>query len=118
MNCKELQEIITRNRFQIVHVYDEADQCIIDFKHPQVKVEPPVAYFLSSVVLNKKQGYIQTTVRSKVKGVKELYLEYCCEDNICVCRPHVNMEEQILSVEATFSQNPLAKFDRLLQEMI
>jgi hypothetical protein len=117
VSCWDLQDTIRRNRFQIVNVFEDAEKCIIDFKHPKIKVEPPVSYYLSSVALDKKDGSIETTVRSKVETFKELYLDYCCEDGLQVCRPHVNMEEKILSVEAKFWQNPRGKFDRLLDEM-
>jgi len=115
--CQQLQEIIRRNKYQVVNVSEDAEKCIIDFKHPKVKVEPPVSYYLSSVALDKEKGNIEATVRSKVETFKELYLDYCCEDNEQMCRPHVNMEEKILSVEAKFWQNPKGKFDRLLDEM-
>ncbi len=115
--CEQLKEIIRKNRYQIVNVFEDEEKCIIDFKHPKVKVEPPVSYFLSSVALDKRDGSIETTVRSKVETFKELYLDYCCEDNEQRCRPHVNMEDKILSVEAKFWQNPKGKFDRLLDEM-
>lgn len=115
--CKQLQEIIRKNRYEVVNVTEDEKQCIIDFKHPKVKVAPPVSYFLSSVALDKKKGNIEATVRSKVDTFKELYLDYCCEDSEQMCRPHVNMEEKILSVEAKFWQNPKEKFDRLLDEM-
>lgn len=100
--CEQLQEIIRKNKYEVVKVYEEEGKCIIDFKHPKVKVEPPVAYYLSSVVLDT---------------FKELYLDYCCENSEQMCRPHVNMEEKILSVEARFWQNPKEKFSRLLDEM-
>jgi hypothetical protein len=115
--CREIQEIIRKRGYEIVDVREDEEKCIVDFKHPKVKVEFPVAYYLSSVVLNKKDGSIETTVRSKVEGVKELYLDYCCEDGEQVCRPHVDMEAGILSVEAKFHQNPKEKFDSLLKEM-
>jgi hypothetical protein len=115
--CQQLQEIIRQNRYQVVNVVEDEEKCIIDFKHPKVKVEPPVSYYLSSVALKKKDGSIETTVRSKIETFKELYLDYCCEDSEQMCRPHVNMEEKILSVEAKFWQNPKGKFDRLLDEM-
>jgi hypothetical protein len=117
LTCREIQEIICERGYKVVDVREDEERCIVDFRHPRVKVEFPVAYFLSSVVLNKKDGSIETTVRNKVEGVKELYLDYCCEDGIQMCRPHVNMEEKILSVEAKFQQNPKGKFDRLLDEM-
>lgn len=118
ISCQDLQNVIKRNRFQVTRVVEDGGRCIIDFKHPKVKVEPPVAYYLSSVALDKERGSIETTVRSRVETYKELYLDYCCEDSEWRCRPHVNMEDKILSVEATFYQNPKAKFDRLLGEMI
>jgi hypothetical protein len=113
MECQQLKDIIKKNGFDIVNVDEK--RCIIDFKHPKIVLEPPVAYYLSSVVL--KDG-VETIVRSKVEGGKELYLDYCCENGENVCRPHVHMGDKILSVEAKFHQNPMEKFNRLLQEMI
>lgn len=115
--CEQLQEIIRKNKYEVVRVLEENQKCIIDFKHPKVKVEPPVSYYLSSVVLDKEKGNIEATVRSKVDTFKELYLDYCCEDSEQMCRPHVNMEDKILSVEAKFWQKPKEKFGRLLDEM-
>jgi len=117
LTCKQLQEIIQKNGFQVVNITEDEEKCIIDFKHPKVKVEYPATYYLSSVFLNKKEGNIETTVRSKVERFKELYLDYCCEDGLQVCRPHVNMEDGILSVEARFREIPKEKFNRLLDEM-
>jgi hypothetical protein len=117
MKCSELQEIIKKKGFEVTKVIEDEEKCIVDFKHPKIKVEPPVAYFLSSAVLNKKDNSIETTVRSKVEDYKELYLDYCCEGEEQVCRPHVSMEEKILSVEARFHKNPKEKFERLLDEI-
>lgn len=117
VSCEQLKDVIKKNRYEVVNVVENGHKCIIDFKHPKVKLEPPVSYFLSSVALDKERNFIETTVRSKVETFKELYLDYCCEDSEWRCRPHVNMEEKILSVEATFHQNPKGKFDRLLDEM-
>jgi len=115
--CDRLREIIIRNGFEIWSTHEDSEKCGIDFRHPKIKVEPPVGYFLSSVVYYKDRDCLETTVRSKVTTFKELYLDYCCEDSNCVCRPHVNMEEKILSVEATFCEKPFEKFSRLLDEM-
>lgn len=115
--CSQLQGVIRKNKYEVVATKEDEKSCIIDFKHPKVKVEPPVSYFLSSVALDKETGSIETTVRSKVDTFKELYLDYCCEDSEQMCRPHVNMEEKILSVEAKFWHNPKGKFERLLDEM-
>ena len=117
ITCQQLHETIRKNRYEVVNVTEDEKYCIIDFKHPKVEVMPPVSYFLSSVVLDKKDNHIDVTVRSKVDTFKELYLDYCCEDGEQMCRPHVNMEEKILSVEAKFWQKPIEKLDRLLDEM-
>jgi hypothetical protein len=116
LTCREIQEIIRKNGYEIVNVQEGEGLCIVDFRHPKVKVQLPVAWYLSSVVL-RGDGSIETTVRSKVEGVKELYLDYCCENGEHVCRPHVDMVTGILSVEAKFRQNPKEKFDSLLKEM-
>ena len=115
--CSELEEIIRKCGFEVVNVFEDDKKCIIDFKHPKIKVERPVAYFLSSVFLNKEDGSIETTVRSRVDTFKELYLDYCCEDGEQKCRPHVNMEEKIFSVEARFRTKSGEKFKYLLNEM-
>ncbi len=117
LSCRELEDIIRRNRYQVIKKIEDEEKCIIDFKHPRVEIEPPVSYYLSSVVLNKKDGSIEATVRSRVESFKELYLDYCCEDGEQRCRPHVNMKEKILSVEAKFWKNSIEKFNRLLDEM-
>jgi len=118
LSCQELADLIRKRGYEIIRVQDEADKCIIDFRHPKVKIERPVAYFLSSVALDKKDGHIETTVRSKVDTYKELYLDYCCEDSEMCCRPHVSMEEKILSVEAKFHKSPKKKFDQLISELL
>jgi hypothetical protein len=117
VTCRDLQDIIHKHGYQVVNKVEDVKGCIIDFKHPRIEVRPPVNYFLSSVALNKEDGSIETTVRSKIKDYKELYLDYCCEDNTQVCRPHVLMDEKVLSVQAYFRENPKEKFERLLQEM-
>jgi len=117
----ELEGIIRKHGFIISNRNEIGDNCIIDFRHPKIKPEPPVSYFTSAVQVNKKTNVLTATIRSKVEGFKELYLDYCCEreNGYCNqrCRPHVNMNENVLSVEATFFENPLKKFDRLLEEM-
>lgn len=110
---------IVRQRMEIPK--DTKDQCVIDFVHPKVRVEEPVFYYVSSVHYNKPEKKIEVTVRSKVDDYKELFLDYCCESDKdgCYqrCRPHVNMKDKILSCSAIFHENPLKKFDRLLEEM-
>jgi len=90
----------------------------IDFKHPKMKVEEPAGYFLSSVEWDKKRNVLRTTVRTPVPTYKELYLDYCVEDGVMVCRPHFWSEKKIVSVQATFSKEPLDRFNRLLVEML
>ena len=114
---EKLKEVIRRNHFQIVRELDTPERIIIDFKHPLIKVGEPAGYYLSSVVWDKRRKVLETTVRAKVPTYKELYLDYCVENGEMVCRPHFWTEEKIVSVEATFSENPLDKFDRLLNEM-
>jgi len=115
--CKEILNIIKRHNFIPENLQESEETCIIDFRHPKIEIQKPVAYFESAVQLNKKRNVLNTTIRSKVENIKELYLDYCCEDGEMVCRPHVNMEDNILSVEASFRINPIKKFDRLLEEM-
>jgi len=121
IECKELEEIIKRYGYKIMHSQITPEGCIVDFYHPKIEVKPPVSYFLSSVFYNQKEGMLETTVRSKVDRFKELYLDYCCEkidgDCIQMCRPHFHSNEKIVSVEATFYHNPIKKFERLLEEM-
>lgn len=120
--CAEIKRILQLHGFKITNEIEDAEKCIIDFRHPKVEVKKPVAYFLSSVAFTPAKNFLDTTIRSKVDDVKELYLDYCCEQvdsEYCEqrCRPHVHMDEKILSVEAKFWQNPLKKFDRLIEEM-
>lgn len=130
MNCEELKKVIEKHGFKVKNVFEEQQKCLIDFVHPKIEVESKVegfkgkflpSYFWSGVSFDKKRKFLNTTVRSKVEGFKELYLDYCCEKEndecIQLCRPHVNMQDKILSVEATFFKNPIKKFDRLLEEM-
>jgi len=102
-------------------VSEGPEHCVVDFVHPKIRVEEPIAYYVSSVDFNKKAKSLHTTVRSKVDGFKELYLDYCCEkeNNECVqvCRPHFQADKKIVSVEAVFLENSLKKFDRLLEEI-
>lgn len=116
-SCSELIEIIENNKYIIERVEEDDEKCIVDFRHPKIKVMQPVSYFLSSVFLDRKTGFIETTVRSKVDSFKELYLDYCCEDSKHVCRPHADMENGILSVEAKFKEDSLKKFSNLLDEL-
>ncbi len=115
--CSAVKELIKRHHFQIRNVVEDKEKCIVDFKHPKIVVMKPVSYFLSSVVYKKDGSFLNATIRNKVDDVKELYLDYCCENGEQVCRPHVHMGEKILSVEVKFRENPLGKFDRILEEM-
>jgi len=117
MNCEELKRAIERHGFEIRGISEDTEKCVIDFKHPKIEVKPPVAYFASAVQFNKKRNVLTTTVRSKVDGFKELYLDYCCENNEQMCRPHFHTDFKTISVEATFFENPIKKFDRLLEEL-
>jgi len=115
LSCRPVEKIIEERGFIVVDSEIRDGKCLIDFRHPKVRVERPRGYFLSSVTY--RPNVLQTTIRSKVDNFKELYLDYCCEKEGMVCRPHVNMPEKILSVEATFRENSLKKFDRLLEEI-
>jgi len=121
MVCEKLKQLIERYGYKILNSTEDGNKCLIDFIHPEIEIKPPVAYYASSVLYDKKRKSLETTVRGKVERFKELYLDYCCEKEkgecLQVCRPHVNMEEKILSVEATFSENPFKKFGRLLEEL-
>lgn len=118
MGCEEIENTIKKFNFKITNKTEDNEKCIIDFKHPKVKVMKPVSYFLSSVEYKKDGSLLNTIVRSKVDDVKELYLDYCCENGEMACRPHIHMKESILSVDATFRQKPIEKFRNLLAEMI
>ena len=95
MDCSAVEDKIAFHGYKIWDSRETPEACMIDFYHPRVKVRPPVAYFLSAVLYNKKRNTIETTIRSKVDDFKELYLDYCCEtlDGECsqVYRPHVHM---------------------------
>lgn len=116
--CRTLADVIEKSRYKISYMYEDSDKCIIDFKHPNVEVKEPATYFLSSVFLNKKDNSIEATVRGKISRFKEFYGDYCCENNENMCRPHVNIEDKIFSVEVNFHENPVKKFTSLLQEML
>jgi len=127
ITCEELKKLINKIGYDVLDQSEDEDECLIDFKHPKVgeeELKDPVEslYFLSSVLYNKKTGRIETTVRAKVPlEYKQLFLDYCCEkdDDGCiqVCRPHVDMGNKIVSVEARFGEKPIEKFKRLLYEM-
>jgi len=118
--CRHIIKKIEDRGYIIENKEFDKKSCVIDFRHPKIKKQIPIAYYTSSVKVT--ENGIETTIRGKVDRFKELWLDYCCEkeDNECVqkCRPHVNMEENILSVEANFTENPVEKFDRLLEELI
>jgi len=118
--CQELKNIIEKSKFVDAEIRkDDEEECIIDFRHPLIEPEKPVAYFLSSVVYRKPANTLETTIRGKIVGtLKELYLEPCCEDGINVCRPHINVEDKIISVHAVFKKNPVERFKKILNEMI
>lgn len=118
LSCEELSEMIRGLGYRVHRVYEDAGFCVIDFSHPKVRVEEPASWFLSSVTVSKRDGSIEVTVRSRLDRFKELYLDYCCEDGAHVCRPHVDPEEGILSVEARFRERPLEKLRALLSEML
>jgi len=118
--CSELMDVIAKNHFEILKVTEDEEKCVIDFRHPTLKygiIGLPPAYYNSSVYLNKNTGTLEVTVRRRVDGFKELYLEGCCENGINVCRPHVDMEEKTLSVEAKFHTNVKDRLNALLTEM-
>ena len=116
--CGDLVGLIRRLGYEVRQVLDEGGRCVVDFRHPRVRVERPVSYFLSSAVLDKGDGSVEVTVRSRVDGVKELYLWYCCEDGVNVCRPHFDAENDIVSVEARFHKDAIKRLEALLSEML
>lgn len=119
MVCAKLAEMIRKGGFEDAKIrVDDENLCVIDFRHPKIKPEMPYAYFMSSVKFDKKRNVLDATVRGKADGFKELYLDYCCEDGANVCKPHANFEEKIVSVEATFTREPLERFRQLLAEML
>jgi len=118
LSCKELSEMIRRLGYHIHRVHEDVNFCVVDFRHPKVRVEEPASWFLSSVTVNKRDGSVEATIRSRVDRFKELYLDYCCEDGAHVCRPHINPDEMILSVEARFRERPVEKLRALLAEML
>ena len=123
MMCDTLEKKIEEKGYIVRNRVDDngAGECVIDFQHPKVTTKGPAGWYLSGVRYRYKDGWLKTTVRSKVDDFKELYLEYCCEaeDGECnqMCRPHVNMKDKIFSVEAGFHVDPLGKFGRLLEEL-
>ena len=74
MSCEEihnkLEEIIRRHGFIVGNKSEIGDNCIIDFRHPKIKPEPPVSYFTSAVQVNKKTNVLTTAIRSKIEGFK------------------------------------------------
>jgi len=116
--CDVIAEKIRKYGYIIHRKIEDGKHCVIDFRHPKIKPEFPMAYFVSSLRYDKERKCLRTTVRSKVDKYKELYLDYCCENGEMVCRPHVWMEERILSVDAYFCEKPLEKLERLLAEML
>jgi len=113
--CEQIQELIKKARYKVHYKSDYPEKCIVHFTHPSVK-EEDIGLF-SGVYYDKTTGALETTVRRKVKTFGELYLDYCCEDEIQKCRPHVWMDEKVLSVEAKFEKDVLDRFVRLLRDM-
>lgn len=117
ISCKELAEIIKTSHFKIIGIHtDNENECLIDFKHPKISGFP-YNYFASSVWFDKKNNVLITTVRGKA-NMKELYLDYCCENGEMVCRPHFDFENKVVSIEAKFHEEPIQKFKQLLTEML
>lgn len=120
MNCKSLAELIEKSKYFVRSIEETPKGCIITFSHPTIKPEErtPELHFLSAVRYDKEKGSLEATVRRKVKGFKELYLDYCCENGEMSCRPHVSTNgDVIFSVEAKFSKNALERFKNLLNDI-
>jgi len=114
-SCQELANYIARYGFEIKRVIDNPNYCLIDFVDPileeEVSGEAPPAYYTSSVYLDKKTGKVETTIRIRVKDIKEV--ELTNEDYYF--RPHVNMELKTFSLEARYyNRNAIEKFKDLL----
>jgi hypothetical protein len=118
MSCDQLVQIILKEGWKDPKLFEDEKRCVIDFRHPKIKPEEPVSYFLSSVDFDKEKNVLKATVRSKVDNYKEVYLEPCCENGENVCKPHVDMENKTFSVEATFSQKPIERFQTLLTDLL
>lgn len=115
--CSELAEEVRRYGYEVIGVREDGSSCTIHFLHPTVRLERPVSYFASSIYYDKRSGKLEVTVRRRVPTYKELYLDYCYGDGEMVCRPHVWMEEKVLSVEARFRRDLLDRLRRLLSDM-
>jgi len=118
VDCQALADMVRKHGYDVLSVREDGGSCVIDFLHPGVRLMRPVPYFASSLHYDKRRGTVEVTVRAKVPRYKELYLDYCCEDGEMVCRPHVWMEENMVSVEAKFRKDPVERLRMLLSEML
>ena len=111
-----LSRLVARYGFIVTRAYEQGSMIVVNFRDPRLEEH---VYFTSTVVYDRRTGRLEALVRSRVKGYKELYLEYCCEGGEMKCRPHVYVEDGlvVLSVEAKFSRDPISKFKRLLEEL-
>lgn len=111
-----LSRIIEKWGFKVSHVYSEPDAIIINFYDPRLGDD---LYFRSTIVYYRDTGRIEARVRVLLDRYRELYMEYCIEHCEMMCRPHFYIEDglPILSMEAKFTEEPLTKLERLLEEM-
>jgi len=115
ITCSRIINILEKKGYRVVTSFDRPDRCIVLFAHPSIKGDD--VRYLSGIFYIKDENKIEVTARRKVKDFKELYLDYCCENGEMMCRPHVWMDEKILSIEAKFHENILEKFKRLLDDI-
>ena len=111
-----LSQLVRKWGFVVTKAYEQGNMVIVNFRDPRLEND---IYFISSIVYDRAANKAEALVRTLVTGYRELYMEYCCEHGEMKCRPHIYIEDgkTILSIEAKFTENPVEKLNRLLEEL-
>lgn len=105
--CAEIREELKKLRFDITYDREDKEECLINFRYApsfekaKQKFGEDDALFIatSTVSYDKKKKVVGTNLLSPLEKFCELYLDYCCEDNVNVCRIHVDPEYPRVGLE-------------------
>jgi len=107
VTCRKIVEEIESRGFKITYFREDKRYCRINFTHPRIRriaVEKygediGVYYSTSTAVYNKEKKSLELNLVSPLFKFCELYLDYCCEDNTCICRLHVDNDPPRVGLE-------------------
>ena len=124
---EELLKVLQRyvSHFKINRVWCEDNRLVIDFVDRKINVlgfegELPTSYYASSIAVEYSNGkyHVDVTVRVYVRDYKELYMDYVYNRENIICRPHVSMEDKILSIQCRFTTITISEVKEIVHEIL